>query len=151
MSDHHPIHFFFSSHHPLWKTIKFDFSGSKDDTVLVKTAAPEILRYNDEDNRVHTGFSTLLLDTIMGGAVMGVLSKIEPIATVGLATNHLRRADIGEVITGKAVCNGIYNNLAYVSGELTSEAGEILALSTGTFMIGTRSTSIRNTDEKSRI
>ena len=74
-----------------------------------------------------------------------------PIATVGLSMHNLRRPVAGEVLTGQAVCTGVHNHLAYVTGELNGENGEKVAIASGTFMLGTRGTSIREKKVESRI
>jgi len=143
MSDLHPIQMFFSSHHPLANKLHATFEGSNNELVLLQTIAPPELVHNVEAMTLHTGFSTILLDSIMGGAVMGSLEQVMPIATVGLSIHHLRRPRAGEKLNGKAICTGIYNDLAYVTGELVDGENEPIAIASGTFMLGTRGTSIR--------
>jgi len=151
MADLHPIQIFFSSHHPLASRVQADFSGSAGDTVRVAIKAPQDLVQDSETNSLHTGFATIVLDSIMGGAVMGSLEQLVPIATVGLSVSHLRRPVSGETIHGKATCVSVYNSLAYVTGELRDGNEAPVAIATGTFMIGTRATSIRDRSEESRI
>ncbi len=146
----HPIEMFFSEHHPLSQFVKADFSGSEAGHTKAFLVAAGAFAEADGVT-VHTGFSTYMLDTLMGGAVMGILQKVQPIATVGLAISHMRRPNGGEPIHGSASCKGVYQDLAYVTGEFRSEADEVLAIASGTFMIGTRATSIRNKTEDSRI
>lgn len=145
----HPIQMFFSSHHPMARGLQADFSGSEGDTVKIAIHAPDV--FDGGNGRMHSGFATIVLDSIMGGAVMGTLEKMMPIATVGLSIHHLRKAEVGEAIVGGAVCTGVHNDLAYVTGELTTQDGEKLAIASGTFMIGTRGTSIREKTVESRI
>ena len=143
MTDIHPIQLFFSSHHPLARKVNATFEGSKGGTVMVEiTATPDFVQ-NRKSGTLHSGFSTIILDSIMGGAVMGSMSKLMPIATIGLSMHHLRRASANETIKGKAVCVDVHNDVAYVTGELFGENGEPVAIASGTFMIGTRGTSIR--------
>lgn len=151
MTDLHPIQVFFSSHHPLASKVQADFTGSAGNTVRVCIEAPQDLVHDPETASLHTGFATIVLDSIMGGAVMGSLEKLVPIATVGLSVNHLRRPSAGETIKGNAICVSVHNSLAYVTGELFDKNEEPVAIATGTFMIGTRATSIRDRSEESRI
>lgn len=144
MADMHPIQLFFSSHHPLAKKVEATFEGSVGGTVHVQIAAPNDLVQRPESNTLHSGFATIILDSIMGGAVMGTLTQMMPIATIGLSMHHLRRATAGEKLTGKAVCTGTHNDVAYVTGELLGADGMPVAIASGTFMLGTRGTSIRN-------
>ncbi len=148
MSDQHPIQLFFSSHHPLASKVNATFEGSVGGTVFVQIEAAEGLVHDVSSGALHSGFSTIILDSIMGGAVMGTLEQLMPIATIGLSMHHLRRPIVGEKLKGKAHCTNVHNDVAYVTGELTSESGEPLAIASGTFMIGTRATSIRSKSEK---
>lgn len=148
----HPIELFFSKAHPISSYLDVAFEGAEGGTVRVRvTGSPSFIRDN-RTGELHSGFATLVLDSIMGGSVMGVLEILQPIATVGLSVNHLRRANSGETVLGKAVCTGVHGDLAYVTGELVSaDHGDVLAIATGTFMIGTRRTSIRDRQSESRI
>ncbi len=77
----------------------------------------------------------------MGGAVMGALGNLQPIATINLTTQHLERPVLGDKILCTAHVQRIENQVAVVSGTVTrSQNNEILASAIGSFMIGTRST-----------
>ena len=139
----HPIQLFFSSSHPLASKVDADFEGSVGGLVKIKIAASADFVHDARGSRLHTGFATIVLDSMMGGAVMGSLEKLQPIATIGLSVHHLRRPDAGEMISGYSKCTDIYNDIAYVTGALNGEDGTPIAVASGTFMIGTRGTSIR--------
>lgn len=152
MSGKHPIELFFSSAHPISAYVAPDFSGSQGGTVHLTMDAPAHFIRDSESGVLHTGFVTIVLDSVMGGAVMGAMEKLQPIATVGLSVHHMRRPVAGEKLRGKALCTRIYNDLAYVSGEMSvADTGEPLALASGTFMIGTRATPIGERAGESRI
>ena len=146
----HPIISFFSNPHPLAKYLTFEFGTCEGGNVEVFTkAAPSFVR-NVENGELHTGYATILLDSILGGAVFGMLETPVPIATVSLSINHLRRPEVGEKLHSTAQCSGVYNSLAYVSGKIESKkSGDVIAIATGTFMIGTTNTSIREKAGKS--
>lgn len=148
MSDQHPIQLFFSGHHPLASKVNATFEGSKGGEVFVQIEAPDGLVHDVETGALHSGFSTIILDSIMGGAVMGTLKQLMPIATIGLSMHHLRRPIAKEHMTGKAICTSVHNDVAYVTGELFGENGDPLAIASGTFMIGTRGTSIRSKSDQ---
>jgi acyl-coenzyme A thioesterase PaaI-like protein len=141
---------FFSSHHPLANKVQATFDGSIGGTVYVQIEATPDLVQRPSDNSLHSGFATIILDSIMGGAVMGTLKQLMPIATIGLSMHHMRRAIAGETLKGKAICTGTHNDVAYVTGELLGENGEPVAIASGTFMIGTRGTSIRSKSDKAK-
>jgi len=151
MSKLHPIETFFSSHHPLAARLEASFEGSEGGTVKIRIVSPPDFRAYLGETSLHSGFGTIVLDSIMGGAVMGTLTQLIPIATVGLSIHHLRRPLASEVLTGEAICTGVHNDLAYVTGELAGEDGEKIAIASGTFMLGTRGTSIREKQVESRI
>ncbi len=54
-------------------------------------ATPEYVA-DEATGALHSGFATLALDTVMGGAVLGSLDKIQPFATAGLTSQHMRTA-----------------------------------------------------------
>jgi acyl-coenzyme A thioesterase PaaI-like protein len=151
MTYQHPIQYFFSTHHPMCRFISADFTGSAGGKVLISAKTPSALEAEASGGVVHSGFATVILDSIMGGAVMGVLTKVQPIATIGMSVHHLRRPAIDEPILGWANCERIHNDVAYASGELKSADGEILAFGSGTFMLGTRGTSIRHRTKDSLV
>ncbi|MCF6320583.1 MAG: PaaI family thioesterase [Rhizobiaceae bacterium] len=75
----------------------------------------------------------------MGGCVMGSLDKIQPIATVNLSIQHLRQPVLDEVLICSAQVEGLENQIAVVTGKVTSfEDNLVLASAVGSFMIGTR-------------
>ncbi len=148
MKYQHPIEMFFSNHHPLAKGLSADFTGSLGGNVKLLLDAPHV--FDGGKGTMHSGFATIVLDSIMGGAVMGMLEKLQPIATVGISIHQLRKARVGEAIKGVACCTRVHNDIAYVTGELTS-GEEKIAIASGTFMIGTRGTSIREKQVESRI
>lgn len=147
MTTPHPIQLFFSSHHPLAGKMEASFEGSTGGTVKVEITASPDLVHDRENATLHSGFATIVLDSIMGGAVMGTLRELQPIATIGLSVHHLRRPVAGEKLKGSAVCSSTHNDVAYVTGSLMGEDGETVAIASGTFMIGTRGTSIRTRGE----
>ena len=152
MADIHPIEAFFSSNHPMSEFVDADFAGSKGGKVIAKFTACYAFVRDAESCELHTGFLTIVLDSIMGGAVMGVLEKVQPIATIGLSVHHLRRPQSGEKLTARAECTKIFDDVAYITGEAHSaETGEPLALASGTFMIGTRATPIGDRAKESMI
>jgi acyl-coenzyme A thioesterase PaaI-like protein len=139
----HPAERFFSSGHPLssYLTIRsYDADGGK---VTIHFDAPAAFVSGSDGRTLHSSLATLVLDTVLGGAVMGSLDKIQPIATVGLTTQHMRRPVAGEKLACSAFVEGIHADMAHVTGRLVSQAdGQTLSTATGTFMIGTRATPI---------
>jgi acyl-coenzyme A thioesterase PaaI-like protein len=137
MHDTHPAERFFSSAHPLSTYLSVTFEGVENGVLTVSFTAPP--QFVVDGETIHSGLATLILDTAMGGAVMGSLDKIQPIATTGLTVQHMRRPRSGERLRCKARVEGIHSEMAHVSGSLLAgDSGEILSTATGTFMIGTR-------------
>lgn len=140
MEKKHPAEIFFSSNHPISSYLNLRFMGVEDHVMTAGFEVPEDFVVDHASGTVHSGLATLVLDTVLGGAVMGELDRLQPIATVGLTTQHMRRAMLGETLLCKARFEGIHQDMAHMSGKLvTAATGEILSTATGTFMIGTRS------------
>ena len=139
MAAKHPAEIFFSSKHPITTFLKMQFVGIEDEKLTVQLEAPQAFDDGSGADRTHSGLAGLVLDTVMGGAVMGKLEKIVPIATAGLTTQHMRRAKVGEKLRCTARYQGVHVDMAHMTGELVSrETGELLSIATGSFMIGTR-------------
>ena len=143
MTKVHPAELLFTDQHPLTADLKMTFHASEDNSLKVTLAAPKSFAENANDT-VHTGFNTLLLDTVLGSCAIGELKEPKPIATVKLNVNHMDKAKVGEAIACNATYEAEENEIAYVSGEIRSEEdGRIIAQAIGTFMIGTATKSIR--------
>ncbi|MEZ5871463.1 MAG: PaaI family thioesterase [Nitratireductor sp.] len=136
----HPAEIFFSSNHPISSYVSVRFVGVENHVLTIALEAPAAFVDNEVTGEVHSGLATLILDTVLGGAVMGEMEKIQPIATVGLTTQHMRRAVKGEPLLCRARFEGIHRDMAHMSGMLVNaDTGETLSTATGTFMLGTRS------------
>ena len=139
----HPAQLLFTDKHPLTSSMQMQFHPVEDNTLTVTLRAPE--SFADQDGiHTHTGFSSLLLDTVMGSCAIGELKKPAPIATIKLSTNHISRAKVGEHITCEATFEAQENEIVYVSGRvLEGTAKKFIAQAIGTFMVGTATKSIR--------
>ncbi len=134
-----PAERFFSAQHPLNATLQANFLGIDGNTLTVSLVPGAAFVADPESGDIHSGFATLALDTVMGGAVMGMMEKLQPIATAGLTTQHLRRPLVGEKLLCHARCEGFRKDIAHMSGQLVcAKTGEVLSTATGTFMMGTR-------------
>ena len=139
----HPAEFLFTENHPLNQELnmKFDFDGG--DTLHIRVEAPKVFAHSDGVH-VHSGFASLMLDTVMGACAIGRLDKPQPLATVKLSSSHLKLPEIGTRIICTAHFKGIENSIAYADGEIVNEDnGETLSTGSATFMIGTTMKSIR--------
>ena len=143
MNQSHPAQLLFTDKHPLTSALNMKFEVPAPQTLTISVKAPE--SFSDRDGiHVHTGFSTLLLDTVMGSCAIGELKKAQPIATIKLTCNHLARPSIGEQLVCQSTYDGEENGIAYVSGKILAGADHrLIATGIGTFMIGTATTSIR--------
>jgi acyl-coenzyme A thioesterase PaaI-like protein len=139
MEKPHPAQTFFSSAHPISEYLAITFLGVENHVLTAALDGPEAFVEDPSTRRLHSGLATLVLDTVMGGTVMGEMGRIQPIATAGLTTQHMRRPFAGENLRCSCRFEGIYHEMAHVSGQLiAANSGEILSTATGTFMIGTR-------------
>jgi acyl-coenzyme A thioesterase PaaI-like protein len=135
----HPVKKFFSSAHPLFSIFKVEFVETRPKLLVMKFIAQKEFVDRVETARLHSGFCTLILDSVMGGSVMGSPDKIQPIATISLTTQHSQRAVLDDAILCSAKVERIENQVAVVTGRVISvEKDEVLANAVGSFMIGTR-------------
>lgn len=139
MTPSHPAQILFSAEHPLTKSLDIKFQGVVERTLSVTVSAPE--SFADLDGtHVHTGFNTLLLDTVMGSCVLGEMAELKTIATIKLTCNHLKQMKVGDAIICEAHFDGEENEIAYVTGRIfAGTKKELIATAIGTFMIGTTS------------
>lgn len=136
----HPAQRIFTSEHPVTKTLSVRFLGVENGVLSVSLIAPDSMVSDPESRTVHNGMATLILDSVMGGVVMGEMEQVQPIATTGLTVQHLRRAKAGEELLCRAKVEGMHVDIAHVSGLLLGiDGNECLSTATGSFMIGTRS------------
>ena len=140
MKQLHPIQRFFSKGHPITEFVSLEFEGIRDGVLTVGIRPSDAFVFEQKSNVLHSGMATLVLDSVMGGTVMGELEQLQPIATAGLTVQHLRRPQLGEYLQCQTVFMGIHNDLAHVNAQLVvKDTQEVLSTATGTFMIGTRS------------
>jgi acyl-coenzyme A thioesterase PaaI-like protein len=91
------------------------------------------------DGAIHGGLFTIILDSIFGLTVFTTLEKLKPIATINLRTDYVAAAIPGNRVVCAADCEGVREDVAYVTGRLTREAdGALIATGAGAFMIGTK-------------
>jgi len=139
----HPAQLLFTDKHPLTASLKMEFEVPQKGELWVHVPAPESF-VDENQTQVHTGFNSLLLDTVMGSCAIGELTKMQPIATIKLNCHHLGRAMVGEKLTCKALFDGEENQVIYVRGEILSkDSGKMISHAIGTFMVGTATKSIR--------
>jgi len=140
MNIQHPSQLLFTSKHPLTSDLDITYLDCIDHVLTISVAGSEKFADAEGSNVTHTSFSTLILDTVMGGCVLGELEKMQAIATIKLSVNHLRPAFVGEVMVCKAHYDGVVDDVAHITAQLISQKdGSLIASAVGTFMIGTRS------------
>lgn len=136
----HPATIFFSSAHPLFAVFNFEFVEMSADLLSIKFNPQKEFVARKETGQLHSGYSTLILDSVMGGAVMGSLDQIQPIATINLTTQHSHRAVIDDAVICTAQVERIEDEIAVVTGQVIAvKSQDVLATAVGSFMIGTRS------------
>jgi uncharacterized protein (TIGR00369 family) len=95
--------------------------------------------FADGEGFVHGGLATIILDSIFGLTVFTSLEELKPIATVNLRTDYVRRAPVGARAVCSAECEGIRDDIAYVTGRLLLHSdNSLLATGAGAFMVGTK-------------
>ena len=137
--ERHPAELLFTESHPLTAALNMTFLPESKDILRVELDAPSSFT-DPKGDRIHTGFNTLLLDTVLGSCAIGHLEKLQPIATIKLSCNHLRHIGLDEPLACIATWTGEQNEVSYVTGEIINrESGEQISHAIGTFMIGTAS------------
>jgi len=133
----HPAKILFSEQHPLTAKLGMKFFPVGDDSLRVELNAPE--GFADRGSKfLHTGFNTLLLDTVLGSCAIGKLKKMQPIATIKLTCNHLRKLKAGEPLYCLATWYGEENSISYVNGDIRKKSDDkIISSAIGSFMVGT--------------
>jgi len=82
----------------------------------------------------HGGVAASLLDTAMGSAVVSAIAREEWCATTQLSIQYRRPVRLGRVLArGRMIRRG--RHAAFAEGEITDEAGEVLAAAHGTWYI----------------
>lgn len=126
----------FQKEHPLFGELNpRPLSANRGKLIVELTPSENFLHQGD----VHPGLMTIILDTLLGVAVISMLEKLTPIATINLQTDTQNHTHPGKVITCEALCEGICNDVAITRGRATSEDGTLLSTAAGTFIVGTRS------------
>jgi uncharacterized protein (TIGR00369 family) len=83
---------------------------------------------------VQGGFLAAMLDDTLGPALVATLPKDHFAPTIELKVNFIRPAKVGRLIgIARVVSRGA--TIAFLSGELTSEQGELIATATATARI----------------
>ena len=137
----HPATLFFSKGHPLFAQFEVTFIETLPERLVLKFTAQKQFVDREDRERLHSGLCTLILDSVMGGAVMGSLEKLQPIATINLTTQHTLRPALDDVLVCAGEVTSIKNQIAIVSGKVTcAKTNAIMASAIGSFMIGTRAT-----------
>jgi len=130
---------FFSDAHPLFSRLKMRPIEIGAGEVLVRATLGDVFKHRDTSDHVHNGTLTIIADTITGFAVITKLEKMQPIATISLRTEYIAKAHVGDVVECRAACYAVRGSVAFARSEvILMETGQILATSTGAFMIGTK-------------
>ncbi|MEM7463202.1 MAG: hypothetical protein AAF362_11055, partial [Pseudomonadota bacterium] len=106
MQNQHPAARFFSASHPISEFVEINFIGVSDNILTASVVASSAFVEDPTTGRLHSGFCTLVLDSVMGGTVMGEIGEIRPIATVELTTRHRRRPFSGEKLLCRSKFEG---------------------------------------------
>jgi uncharacterized protein (TIGR00369 family) len=87
---------------------------------------------------VQGGFLAAMLDDTLGPALVGTLGKEEFAPTIELKVNFIRPARIGGVLVGEGRVVHRDGSIAFLSGELMTPEGDLLATATATARILSR-------------
>ena len=130
----------FETEHPLFGRLDFRTQRIARGDIAVSLRVPDT--FAGEDG-IHSGFFTIVLDSIFGMATFLTLDTPQPIATINLKTDTFARAQPGERVACEARCEGIADDVAIIRGRAAREAGgALIATAAATFMVGTRSAQV---------
>ena len=133
----------FETEHPLFGRLEFKTLRIARGDIAVSLRVPDTFSDGGADGEhVHTGFLTIILDSIFGMATFLALDAPQPIATINLKTDTSRRVPPGTRLTVEAGCEGITDDVSIVRGRATGEDGALVASAAATFMVGTRSAQV---------
>jgi len=94
---------------------------------------------NPENEALHGGVITSLLDAAGGAAVFLSFDELPSIATLDLRVDHLRPSPAREDLFARAECYRVTRNVAFVRGVAWCvDEGSAVATMTATYMLGTR-------------
>ena len=129
----------FETEHPLFGRLEFRTLRIARGDIAVSLRVPDT--FSDGDG-VHTGFLTIVLDSIFGMATFLALDAPQPIATINLKTDTSALIPPGTRLTVEAACEGITDDVSIVRGRARTEGGDLVATAAATFMVGTRSAQV---------
>lgn len=100
---------------------------------------------NPETGVLHGGAITAMLDACSGTAVFCSLAQMQPIATLDLRIDYLRPAEAGRDVLARATCYHTSKHVAFTRAVAYHDTEDnLIASSSGTFMLATRTGSARN-------
>lgn len=90
----------------------------------------------DADGSIHSGFMTIVIDTLLGMTSYTATENAASVATINLKTDHHKSAKPGLRAICEAECVSFRNEVAQMRGAVTDEeTGDLLASATGAFMV----------------
>lgn len=129
---------FVGSSHPLFSQLDMDLIHISDVGVVVHATIGECFKVSPEEPNAHAGALTIILDSIFGLALFAHIQEMNPIATINLKTEYIGSPSVGLELKCNASCFAIDGKIARMRGEIREiKSGNVLATSTGAFMIGT--------------
>ena len=139
---------FVGSSHPLFSQLDMDLRYISEAGVVVHATIGECFRASSELANAHGGTLTIILDSIFGLALFAHIRETIPIATINLRTEYIGSPNVGSELECNASCFAVDGNIARIRGEIRDTAsGNVLATSTGAFMIGTAGPSFLSRSE----
>lgn len=129
---------FFSDSHPLFHSLGMRPLAVKKDGVSVSCLPDDSFRAGKNDQYLHSGVLTIILDSVFGIAVFARLQDLRPIATINLKMEYIKPLTANALIKCTANCYAVRGNIGHVRGEISdAQSNQILATATAAFMIGT--------------
>jgi uncharacterized protein (TIGR00369 family) len=119
---------------PAATTLGFKLLDIDPDQGTIRVQFDAKLEFTNPIGNVQGGFLAAMLDDTLGPALVATLPKDQFAPTIELKVNFIRPAKPGRLIgSARIVARG--GTIAFLAGELTTEAGELIATATATARI----------------
>ena len=130
---------FFSDAHPMFSQFNVDIKDISALGVEMEASLGPNFKTDPDNQHLHRGALTLLLDSAFGIALFAHIKELRPIATINLKTDYLLPAKSEATLLCRASCFSLDGDVARMQGNISDPSTQtVLAKATAAFMIGTQ-------------
>jgi uncharacterized protein (TIGR00369 family) len=129
---------YFGDAHPMFSQFDVNIKDVSKQGVKLEASLGPDFKTAHNDQYLHRGALTLLLDSAFGIALFAHIRELIPIATINLKTDYLSPAKSEAKLICTASCFALSGNIARMQGEISDPLTQtVLAKATAAFMTGT--------------